>query len=122
MEISVKIDGNDITSHVALPIKWNELLDERLDEGRLSVRAVSVDIYPIGARVEIIISGTVYDFIVSADESTEQPVGSRQYDHELSLIEPTKELEGITVANLTFTNSQAHNYEDEYIEVAPQYV
>lgn len=35
MQFQILIDGKD--TRAALPVKWNALLDERLDEGRLSL-------------------------------------------------------------------------------------
>ena len=118
MDITIAINGKDISSHTATPIKWNALLDERLDEGRLSIRQVTTELYPIGAQVKITVGDTDKDFIISADESVEVPPGSSKYDHELSLIEPTKMLEGIVVESLTFTNNLGRTYDVDPI-VAP---
>ena len=108
MQFQILIDGND--TRVALPIKWNALLDERLDEGRLSLRHQQIKLYRIGAPVSITVNNTQRDLIISADESTEVPAGSGFYNHELSLIEPTKLLEGIVVESLTFTNNLGRTY------------
>lgn len=113
MTFQITINGQDTV--VALPIKFNSLLDERLDECRLSLRHVRKSTYDIGSRVVINITnldGSVVtrDFIVSADESVEVPVGSGYYNHELSMIEPTKILEGIVVETLTFTNNLGRTY------------
>lgn len=117
----IMIDGVDYAPHTALPVKWNALLDERLDEGRLSIRHINVKRIRIGATVDIAVGDTSQGFIVSADESTEVPVGSGFYDHELSLIEPTKELEGIVVETLSFTNSLGRSYASNPIKVEPVY-
>ena len=109
MNISFTVDGVDYTPNLILPIKWNALLDERLDEGRVSLRNTSVSLFRIGAPVAITVENKTIDFIVSADESSEIPVGSGMYNHELSIIEPTKILEGIIVENLTFTNILKHS-------------
>lgn len=109
MNISFIVDGVDYTPNLILPIKWNALLDERLDEGRASLRNTSVSLFRIGAPIAITVENKTIDFIVSVDESTEMPVGSGMYNHELSLIEPTKILEGIVVENLTFTNILKHS-------------
>lgn len=110
MNISFIVDGMDCTSNLILPIKWNALLDERLDEGRVSLRNTSVSLFGIGAPVVITVENETIDFIISADESSEISVGSGKYNHELSLIEPTKILEGIIVENLTFTNALGRTY------------
>lgn len=119
MQFQILIDGKDTAA--ALPVKWNELLDERLDEGRLSLRTVPTKLYRIGASVSIKVNDTQRDFIISADESTEMPCGSGYYNHELSLIEPTKILEGIVVESLTFTNVLERNYTDAALQVSPTY-
>lgn len=110
MNISFAIDGVDYTPNLILPIKWNALLDERLDEGRVSLRNTSVSLFRIGAPVAITVENKTIDFIVSADESMEIPVGSGMYNHELSIIEPTKILEGIIVESLTFINNLGRTY------------
>lgn len=110
MDIKIMIDGKDASPKTALPIKWNELLDERLDEGRLSIRYARTRMFPIGSPVTITVDDVERNFIVSADEATEIPVGSNHYNHELSIIEPTKLLEGILVENLTFTNGLGRVY------------
>ena len=111
MQFQILINGID--TRVALPVKWNALLDERLDEGRLSLRHETTKLYPIGAPVSIKVNDTQKNFIISADESTEVPVGSGYYNHELSIIEPTKILEGIVVESLTFTNNLGRTYVGE---------
>lgn len=111
MQFQILIDGQN--TRVALPVKWNELLDERLDEDRLSLRHEQTELYRIGAPVSIKVNDKQKDFIISADESTEVPPGSGYYDHELSLIEPTKLLEGTVVESLTFTNNLGRTYVGE---------
>lgn len=119
MEIKVMINGKDASPKTALPIKWNELLDERLDEGRLSIRYARTRMFPIGSPVTITVDDVERSFIVSADEATEIPVGSNHYNHELSIIEPTKLLEGILVENLTFTNNLGYTYNVAPVDVIP---
>lgn len=119
MEIKVMINGKDASPKTALPIKWNELLDERLDEGRLSIRYARTRMFPIGSPVTITVDDVERNFIVSADEATEIPVGSNHYNHELSIIEPTKLLEGILVENLTFTNNLGRTYNVAPVDVIP---
>ena len=52
MSRQIIINDKDISSNVAMPLKWNALLDERLDEGRMSVRHVTTKLYPLGAQVK----------------------------------------------------------------------
>lgn len=116
MDLTITIDGVDYTQHTALPVKWNALLDERLDEGRLSLHHTQKDLFRIGAEVFINDMG----FVIAEDEAVETPPGSGFYNHELILIEPTKELEGIVVESLTFTNNLGRTYENVVkIDVEP---
>ena len=121
MQINIFIDDVDVGRYAVLPIKWNALLDERLDEGRLSLRQCPIELFKIGAFVIIRVDGKEQHFIVSADTSTEIPVGSGKYNHELSVIEPTKELEGIMVETLTFSNNLGRTLTDYPIKVLPIY-
>lgn len=122
MQIKLIIDGVDYTQHLALPVKWNALLDERLDEGRMSLRHIKKDLFRIGAEVRLDLGdGSDMDFIVSEDEATEIPCGSGYYNHELMLIEPTKILERIPVETLTFTNSLGRTYTGNPVKVEPTY-
>ena len=118
MAVSVTINGIDYTANAALPIKWSGLLDERLDEGRLSLKHVDVDIFPIGSTVSI---DSELDFVVASDEASESPCGGGLFNHELSLIEPTKLLEGIIVETLTFQNSLGRTYTSNQVKVEPVY-
>lgn len=111
MQINILIDDEDVGRYAVLPIKWNALLDERLDEGRLSLRQCPTELFNIGALVIIRVDGKEQHFIVSADTSTEIPVGSGKYNHELSIIEPTKVLEGVMVETLTFSNNLGRTYD-----------
>lgn len=111
----VLIDGTDVTRHIPFPIKWNDLLDERLDEARISVKQMNegsfaplTDVY-----IKMIdeIGNEIYKYyIVSNDFSYESPPGSGKYDHEIVLIEQTKYLEGFLCDTLTFTNDLGRNY------------
>lgn len=121
MTFKLTIDGVDYTQHLALPVKWNALLDERLDEGRASLRHTKKDLFRIGAEVTLNLGngdGDI-DFIVAEDEAAEIPCGSGYYNHELMLIEPTKILERIPVETLTFTNNLGRTYNLPKIDVEP---
>lgn len=120
MIISLNIDGVDYTPNLILPIKLNSLLDERLDEGRISLRNTTVSLFRIGAHVKIWIDHQRIDFIISADQSTELPPGSGKYNHELAIIEPTKILEGIMCESLTFKRALGRTYNMKSIK-APTY-
>lgn len=112
---TIFIDGTDYTEYIPMPFKWSSLLDERLDEGRMSMRHCPVPLFAPMSGVKITISdksNTVTEkvFLVSSDDSSEAPAGSGYYNHEIMLIEETKKLEGIIIDSLTFTNSLGRNY------------
>lgn len=114
---TISIDGTDYTEYIPMPFKWSSLLDERLDEGRMSMRHCPVPLFAPMSEVKIMLSdknntATEKVFLVSADDSTEAPAGSGYYNHEIMLIEETKKLEGIIIDSLTFTNSLGRAYAD----------
>jgi hypothetical protein len=118
----VTIDGTDYTRYIPMPWKWSARLDERLDECRMSMKQCPVPIFEPMSEVKIRLSDkkngiTEMTYIVAADDSTEIPVGSGFYNHELMLIEETKKLEGIIIDSLTFTNSLGRTYLDNSREI-----
>ncbi len=38
--LSIKINGKEFNKYAVLPFKWSSYLDERLDEGRISLKGV----------------------------------------------------------------------------------
>ena len=123
----ITIDGVDYTRYIPMPVKWSSLLDERLDEGRLSLRNCLTPLFPPLSRVTIDFTDkqntlTQLVFLVSADEATEIPVGSGHFNHELMLIEETKKLEGIIIDSLTYTNRLGRTYTDEARDISIQIV
>jgi len=112
---TVTMDGKDITRHVPFPIKWENLLDEQLDIARVTINQLSVKIITPLTPVSIDIKDSAdrhqyIDMIVGTDAAQEVPVGSGKFNHEVTLIEQTKILEGIVVDALTFTNDLGRNY------------
>lgn len=117
-DIAVYINGINLTRYVVMPIKWANLLDEQLDEAVLSLRncpkKVITPLTPIEIRINnsvIMGAKTVYNktltkYMIVADQpdSNENPVGSKRYDHDLSIIEVTKLLERLVVDSITYTN------------------
>jgi len=111
----VIINGKDYTKQTVFPIKWSKLLDERLDETRLSVKRIRQKIFqPLtpatitmtdkkGRQIEL-------NTVVTTDQSAEVPVGNNTFDHEIMCLEETKILEGIIVDALTFTNDLGRTY------------
>ena len=52
-KFSVMIDGTDYTKNVPFPIKWNNLLDEQLDEANISLIFAPKDIFPMLSEVTV---------------------------------------------------------------------
>ena len=122
---TVYIGGRNYTFATVMPIKWGNLLDERLDEMYLSLRKVKKQNFAPLTPVEIHFSNQLYfgstdvdapqtatkRYIIADDENvTENPVGSGWYDHDLYLIELTKILECVVVDTNTFTNILRRDY------------
>jgi len=42
---AIRIDGEDYTKYIPMPIKWSALLDERLDEGTFSLRNTDTPLF-----------------------------------------------------------------------------
>lgn len=123
---TITIDGTDYTKHIPMPIKWSALLDERLDEGRISLKRTKTELFQPMTEVVIRFTdkkGVVTEktFIVSLDEATETPVGSGYYNHEISLIEETKKLEGIIIEPITYTNDLGRVYTGDPKKAEPIY-
>lgn len=125
MYTTLTINGENYSKFLILPYKINRLLDERLDEARLSLRHVPVDIFEMGVPVTLSVdlNGETkeFQFLMSADEAEEVPVGSGRYNHEIALIELTKELENYVMPTLKFTNSLGRTYTDDPTKVEPVY-
>ena len=102
--VYVYIDGINRTPSAVLPLKTGNFLDERLDECRLSLRAIKKKNFAPLTPVEIIINNEFYlgtresrrtikkrtqtkHFIVANDNATETQIGSGLYNHELYLID-----------------------------------
>ena len=122
----ITIGGVDYTHCIPLPIKWGAMLDERLDEGSLSIRHTKTALIPPMTDVKISMTDKLGNtsemtFIVSADSAEETPVGSGWYNHELLFIEETKKLERVIVDALTFTNDLGRMYTDGETTAEPIY-
>lgn len=120
----VTIDGKDYTRHTPFPIKWQQTLDQTLDYSRIDMKAMTDKIFTPLTPVEILMTdrnGTevTLNQLMSTDAAREVPVQSSNYNHEMYLIEQTKELEGIVVEALTFTNDLGRNYASEKFPIEP---
>lgn len=126
-KISIQIDGTDYSKHIVFPVKWNDLLDERLDEARISLKAIQQEVFQPLLPVTITLTDfegntKQLDYVISSNFSKELPPGSGLYDHEFVLIEQTKILEGFLVDTMTFTNDLGRNYTNAAVEIVPQII
>ncbi|MDE6504870.1 MAG: hypothetical protein K2L42_03270 [Clostridia bacterium] len=136
--VYVYIDGINRTPSVVLPLKTGNFLDERLDECRLSLRAIKKKNFAPLTPVDVIINNEFYlgtgasrrtiklrtktkHFIVANDNATETQIGSGLYNHELYLIEVTKIAECVVVDTLTFTNDLGRKYPKDKTYAEPQW-
>lgn len=131
-ESAVYIDGINRTGKTVVPLKGGDFLDERLDEGVLSLRGVKLPPLPPCTPVEIVRKNTLYfghtdvdtqtdttQYIVADDTAEEVTPGTGLYNHELSLIEVTKALELYIVDTLTYTNAIGRTFTDAATPVVP---
>lgn len=130
---TVYINGRNLTHYTVLPLKWGNLLDERLDEMYLSLRRCPIETFKPLTPVEIHYSnmlsfgGETVDtqtkvrrYIVANDSgAVESPVGSKRWNHDLYIIELTKYLECIVVDTNTITNDLGRIYTGAASNVSP---
>ena len=113
MSASVKMYINGDSLYATFPFKRGEILDEQLDAASVIVYS-RVPYYTPGTRVQVTVGSGTYGYAdgyeISLDNAAEVPAGSGIYKHELSLIELTKEGEGIICPSLTFTNALGITY------------
>ena len=80
-KISVAIDETDYSKHIVFPVKWNDLLDERLDEARISLKAIQQEVFQPLLPVTITLTDfegntKQLDYVISSNFSKELPPGS----------------------------------------------
>lgn len=127
-QISVQcIIGENTTyeSNSDFPFIFEDVLDSTLDSATIHLTRVNEELYEPLTDVEIRILGedSVFiqmNWIIAEDYSEESPVGSGLYNHTLSLIEPTKDLEGFVGDSLTVTHSGGNIYTDNAQLVVPE--
>lgn len=131
---TIYINGINLTAFVVQPLKWGNLLDERLDEMFLSLRHCPFENFKPLTPVEIhfsnalVFGSTTIDtqtdvkrYIVADDQNaTENPNGSGLYNHDLYVIELTKLLECIAVDTNTITNSMGRVFTDNAKQIIPE--
>lgn len=132
-QYDVYINGKLYTHYAVMPLKWGNLLDERLDECYLSLRYIPVEVFPPLTPVKIVLHNKVHFnenidhqqdktlyFVVANDNAVvEVPVGSGYYNHDLYLLETTKLAECTIVDSLTFTNDLGRNYAKNPKPISP---
>lgn len=132
----VYIGGRNYTHYTVMPLKWGNLLDERLDEMYLSLRRCPVEVFKPLTPVEIHFTNRFYygsktidtqtqvkRYIVANDpQAVESPVGSGRWNHDLYIIELTKYLECIVVDTNTITNDLGRTYVKNSEVVVPDTV
>ena len=129
--------GGEQIHNATLPLKYGKFLDEQLDHATLGItrlkfssgRKAFVPTSPVKIVIESnnTIKGVEYNqtetlyYIVANDNFKESPVGTGEFRHNLTLIEPTKLLEGIPVESLCVTNAGGKGYLDNpivpYLEI-----
>ena len=115
--VAVYINGINYTAKLVTPVKWSGLLDESLDEAMIALRHVKKrDVFMPGLPVELHVKNTVVlgstskteekilYYLLAGDASEETPAGSGLYDHDISLVEPTKYAELVICDTQTITN------------------
>lgn len=116
-KVKLTINGKEFTNNIPFPIKWNELLDNQLDEMSIELLQVQDRTFkPLSeVTVEIWNEGTpnnkiVNNYMVASDNANEIPSGSGKFNHSLSLIERTKWLERFVCRSQGYVNSLAKSY------------
>lgn len=116
-KFKVTINTIDYTSHTIYPLKWGELLDERLDEAYFTLKFIDkVEPFQPLDKVSISINdGTkIINYYVANDKVDNNPVGSNLYTHTLYVIEETKFLEAFICDTLTFRNALLNRFGENY--------
>lgn len=131
---AVYINGINLTAFTVFPLKWGNLLDERLDEMYLSLRHCPIENFKPLTPVEIHYSNQLYfgsanvgnpetqvkRYLIADDaNAAENPVGKGLYDHDLYIIELTKILECVVVDTSTITNVLGRYYTGNPSPVVP---
>lgn len=128
------INGINYSAFLVQPIKWANFLDERLDEGYLTLTGVK-DFFTPTDKVEAVFTitnniknntETIHKwYVIANDNAEETPPGSGVYIHNIYVIELTKYLELHVTDTITFTNvlnrnsAQAKSVTPYYIQYLP---
>jgi hypothetical protein len=105
--------------NVAIPVKYGNLLDEQLDYAVVTLVRVKRKQFKPMTRARLKITSKTehggeqpqtIDYFVANDDAFETPIGSKAYNHELTLVELTKFLECFPLESLCFTNPNGNDY------------
>ncbi len=116
MKTKVLVGGIDYTRHATMPLQEQKTADESLDAGYLELVSINQEkpVKPF-TKCQIIkddgISKETEYYYIASDESNEV-IKNKHFNHDLVLIEETKELERYIVDVKTLTNPIVRNYLD----------
>ena len=140
-QIKVYIDGINYTSNLAIPFKYGNFLDERLDECLISLRQIKKEIFEPLTPVEVVIKQTEYfgvwgapdvsivsekeftrQYVAADDTPTEVTPATGIYNHDLYCLEVTKASERVIVDTLTVTNDLGRAYSENAALAEPEWI
>lgn len=115
-----KEDGSwKLWRNVVIPVKYGNILDEQLDYAVVTLARVKRKLFKPLTKAKLTVTSetehggvqpqTMVYFIANND-AFETPIGSKAYNHELTLIELTKFLECFQLESLCFTNPNGNAY------------
>lgn len=114
MKTKITIGLTDYTKHSTLPLQQQETADESLDAGYFEIKQIDQEA-PIKPFTKVHIEQNDGDdtednyFYVAKDDAT-KVIKNNKSNHDLTLIEETKELERYMVDVKTITNPVVHDY------------
>ena len=121
----VLLNGNDITIFAKTGVVITHRIDEELDNCilRLHNTNQSTPYEPFSVvSFELVGHNTPDNFYLLSDEVIRQANDNTYYQHNLTLIEPTKFLEKIMLPNLTFRQPQNNEWDKYTIATALAYI
>lgn len=116
MKTKILVGGVDYTRHATMPLQEQKTADESLDAGYLELVSINQEkpVKPFTKCQIIKNDGTKKEteyYYIASDESNEI-IKNKHFNHDLVLIEETKELERYIVDVKTLTNPIVRNYLD----------
>lgn len=128
MTIEFYLDGVRYLNCAIFPFNFEDVLDATLDSASITLDRLPIEVIEPLTPITIVIKSEgalgeeqlSLDWIVATDVSEEAPVGSELYRHSLSLIEPTKFLEGFVVDSICVTHPGGNVYTNNAKPVEPE--